>query len=142
VLRRSARMSILNPYDDFCPSEGSFWDKVYEFFSDLGFFAWLFLLSPLGLTVGVVSLFFSGSTFLFVCVLIGGSMFVVAILLGVSSFIWRFVAERKREEPSKGISLMFGIAGILGAISSICGLVAITWCLTQFMTLVSALTST
>lgn len=126
-------MSLLNPYDDYTPSEGSPVERALEFLFDIGAGVWLFLLSPLGLGVGILAWITWGGLFLSICVLVGGVAFALSGLFAAFSIVRFFLFERGREEPSKGTVRMFGIAGILIVISSVAGLLMIAYCLLQLI---------
>lgn len=65
-------MSLLNPYDDFSPSEEGFWSEVADLLLGIGAAAWTLPLSPIGWGVSVAAWGLWGDFYFGLLAIIGG----------------------------------------------------------------------
>ena len=120
-----SEMSPFNPYDDYTPSDGIFWEAVVDFILDLGLGLWIFAFSPVGFIVAGLAWITWGGTLLITLAILGFEGCFFGILLGGIALFRFIIFERSKEEPSALTIRLFFAPGVFFLTSSIAGVVTI-----------------
>ena len=118
-------MSLLNPYDDFSPSDESFSEKALDLILGLGLSLWLLILSPTGAIAAYFAWLTWGGALLVILGIIGVGGLLLSLLIGAIALIRFLIFERSQNKTSRLTSRLIVISTISSIVSSISGLVTI-----------------